>query len=154
MYPSTFLRTFSIIYFALAMGMIAFGVISFISTQNVGFFMVPTFKDPFIIVVPAVLVLGISGGNVLYKKMVAAVTPDKSLQQRISIFFTSSIIKFAMTEATVLVSFIAVVMTLNSFYYIIGAIGLVYYFTIKPSKQKIADILQLTSEEKDKVGIQ
>jgi hypothetical protein len=154
MNPSNFLRSFKIIYLALAAGMLVFSGIAIFITKDKQFFQIPGVEDIFVIIVPVVLAAGMGAGNFLFKKLLSPVKKgEKTLQQKISIYFSSSIIRFALTEGPVLLAIVALLQTNNLFYMIFVAVGLLFYFTLNPKEERIARDLELTYDQKSELGM-
>jgi hypothetical protein len=151
---SNFVRTINIIFIAMTMGMILFVVVAFIALSDGNYFEIPGTKDPFVIIVPVALVAGMGLGNTLFQKLLAPAKDEKkTLQQKISIYTSTSIIRFALTEGPVLIAIVAFVTSGNLFYLIFAAVGILFFLTLRPSPEKIAKDLNLTYDQQEELGI-
>ena len=135
-------------------GMVAFVIVTFFVTQETKYFAIPGTEDPFIIVAPVALVAGMGIGNFLFQKLITpAQDENKTLRQKISIYFSSTIIRYALIEAPVLIATVAFNLSSNTFYLIFIGVGILYFFTLKPRPDKVAKDLNLTYDQRDELGI-
>lgn len=153
MSPAKFLRTFSIIHMAMTIGMIGFAVVAFVMTQEDQFFYIPDMRDTFTLPVPLAIGVGITAGNYMFQKFMNAQSADKTLQQKISILLSASIIRFALIEGPVLFATVVFLMSSNLFFMVFAGIGVLYFLTLKPKNEKIGDQLELTHDERTELGI-
>ncbi|MCB9223494.1 MAG: hypothetical protein H6582_04890 [Crocinitomicaceae bacterium] len=154
MQPNNFIRTNNIIFFAMMMGMIVFTIIAFVVIKDNAEFAIPGMEDPFFIIAPVVLVIGMGMGNFLFQKLITpAQEESKSLHQKTSIYFSATIIRYGLTEGPVLVAVVALLQSTNIFYLIFVGIGILYFLTLKPRPEKIAKDLNLDYDQRDEMGI-
>src|SRR5690606_16505481 len=100
-----------------------------------------------------VMLASITSGNFLYGKLIQPAKEDKTLQQKVSISFTATIIRLALLEGSVLLAIASMLTTTNTFYLIFVGVGLLYYFTLAPKNEKISRDLNLTSDERHTLGM-
>lgn len=153
MTPAKFLRTFSIIHMAMTIAMVGFAVVAFVLTQEDQFFYMPDMRDTFTLPVPLAIGLGITAGNYMFQKFMNSYSSDKTLQQKISILLSASIIRYALIEGPVLFATVVFLISSNLFYMIFAGIGVLYFLTLKPKNEKISDQLELTYEERTELGL-
>ena len=120
MKPAKFLRTFSIIHMAMTIGMVGFAIVAFVMTQEDQFFYIPDLRHTFTLPVPLAIGIGITAGNYMFQKFMNSHSPAKSLQQKISILLSASIIRFALIEGPVLFATVVFLISSNLFFMIFG----------------------------------
>ncbi|MEX1001750.1 MAG: hypothetical protein WDZ35_06510 [Crocinitomicaceae bacterium] len=153
MNPSNFKKIINLLYTMLALGMIAFTAVTFYLTINDQHFNIPATSDTFLFLVPTVILLAIVVGNFLFQKLIRAVNEAKMLQQKVTIGFTSNIVRFALIEGAILLGVIALLSTANLFYMVFIVIGFMYFISLKPTDKKIKRDLMLSHDEAQELGI-
>lgn len=139
---------------AMITGMVLFIIAAFVAVADTRYFEIPGVEDPFVIIVPVLLVAGMGIGNMLFQKLITpAKDESKSLTQKISIFSSSTIIRYALTEGPVLIAIIAFLTSGNMFYLIFAGVGILYFLTLKPKPEKISKDLNLSYDQQAELGI-
>lgn len=151
--PGSFVRTYKIIYLALGLGMLLFTAISFYIKRSEAFFEIPNSDDVFFVIGPATLVAGMVIGNFLYQKLSQPIRTDLPLKRRVSAYFTSNIIRFALIESPVFVLVLIFLTGGNLFYLLFTLIGLIYFITLQPKNQKMIKDLKLNYEETEEMKL-
>jgi hypothetical protein len=152
MNASNFFKTINLIFFALIAGISAFSIIVYTLIDK-SIFVIPTTNDIFVFIVPAICVVGIVVGKLMYTKLTGPITSEKPIEKRIQILSSAMIVRYALTEGPALLSIVIVMLSENLFYYLFTALMLVVFVSLKPNKDKLSDALQLTSTEKEQMGI-
>lgn len=106
--------------------------------------------DIFLTIVPVVALSSIFLSDFLFKKMAKSFPESDTLRDKLTKFQTASIIKYGILEGAALFSVVIFANTQNLIYLIIGVFLIFYLFLLKPTKQKIESVLNLTGEEKAK----
>lgn len=147
-----FLKLNQLIFIALLMGMLVFGAIAFFLNKDQAQLSINT-QDPFTFIAPVLLVAGIFAGNFIYKKLLSQIRNAKNLQQKVGVYTSSSIIRYALIEGPVLFSIVAFLISANSFFLIFTVVGILYFLTLKPNPDKIAREADLTYDERSELGM-
>lgn len=147
MTPNKFISTISVIHLGLLSGIIAFGtviyfenddwIINYTETENIFFFIVPIMS-----------VCGILIGNILFDAQIKRLAPKNSLSEKLIGFQTASIIRYALIEAPALLGIISSMLSGNLFYLLISSLLAAYFYSLKPTKDKIEQSLNFSPELK------
>ncbi|UII80710.1 hypothetical protein [Flagellimonas sp. CMM7] len=146
--PNGFIKTLSILHMGLISGPILFGAIIYFQTQNTSFNFSNT-SDIYLMVVPIVAVSCIFLGDFIFKQSIKNIPKTVNLKQKLARFQTASIIKYALAEAPALFGIVAFMITGNMAYLVVSVVLILYFFMLKPSKDKIERSLNLNGEEKN-----
>lgn len=143
--PFSFMRNLKIIYFLILAGMLIFGLIILYVSDSWDITM-PGTDDSFLIAVPLFTFLGVVLGRVLYKRKLDNVLEEESLKSKLKGFEIALIIKFMFVEAPFILGVIATISTNNIFYLMISGTLVMYFLTLKPSKNKVIKDLNLNKQ--------
>ncbi|TXC78689.1 hypothetical protein [Luteibaculum oceani] len=134
-----------IIYFALFAGMVIFALLSVMKVNGISTQM----KDAPLTIVAVLLLLGTYFfGNKFYQKKLGEISPNLDVNQKLALFQTASIIRWASMEGAVL--FCIILMQINTSIYpaCLGFIGILVYLSYFPNQTVMENGMQLNSEEK------
>ena len=137
--PKQYLRSMQLVHIALLVGMIVFAGVTYYMNPSteVNF----SESGAFLFVVPIVILLGILIGNFIFKKLINRTFKQNSLKTKLDNYLSALIIKFAFIEGPSLLA--------GNLVYLLFAVALmIYFFTLKPSKQSIINTLNLTGDLK------
>ncbi|TXN36918.1 hypothetical protein FVB32_01125 [Flagellimonas hymeniacidonis] len=132
---------------SLIMGPILFGTVVYFQTQNASLNFSDT-DDIYLMIVPIVAVSCIFLGNFIFKQSIRNIPKTIDLRQKLARFQTASIIKYALAEAPALFGVVAFMITGNMAYLTISVVLILYFFMLKPTKEKIERYLDLKGDEK------
>jgi len=143
--PKGFMKTFSIVHFGLAAGVLALGLVQF-SIKDI----VPTSEidqeDPMIYIFPIVGLAGIFVGNLLFKQLLPKLKSETLLSKKLMGYQTANIIRWALIEGPPLLNIIWFGSTGNSLFLAVGGTLFVYLLWLRPAKQKTIQELELKGE--------
>lgn len=144
---SNFIKNINFIYMAILFGPIACGTIFYLLSQNLeqGFYLSGEIT---LIVIPIIAISGILFGNHLFKKMIAEIPKDTSLNQKMNKFRSAFIIKLSLIEGPALASTFIYYTTLNLSYLVITGALILYMTLLAPKNEKIATSLDLSNKER------
>lgn len=140
--PKLFLRTITIIHFALVAGVLMFGVVMFTITLNQKLDLSYT-GDAMFFVVPIFAIAGILVGNYLYRKTIKELSSKNTLREKLGGFQTASLIKYALLEGPALLGLVAFMNEGNRYYLIISIFLVGWLFMQRPTRDKIERDLML-----------
>lgn len=143
--PNSFLRTVVIIYFALLISMVLFGLVAIFSTSPWEIGMPPS-GEVFLYFVPIFTFLGVLFGRVIYKRKLDSLINENSLKNKLVGLQSALIIKFAFVEAPYLLGIVSTILTGNIFYLMISGTLVMYFITLKPTKSLIIKHLDLNNQ--------
>jgi len=141
------MRTNNLIYNYLLIAQAAFaGIVFTISDNRI---IITNFKnDMLLIILPVFAVFAIFGADFLFKKLIAVASTKNTLLEKLNVFRTASMIRYALVEAPTLFAIVRY-LTEGNLLYLIIAVGLIIYFiTLKPTAKRIIEALNLTYQEK------
>ena len=143
----SYLKNLTIIYLALAATQTAFAIVSFAQHQKTEMILDPA-NDVLFIPFLATLSIAFAVGPILYKKIVGQ-AQGKTLAEKLNQFRSAIIIRYATVEGPSLFGIVIYFLSGNFFYLLISALLIVYFLTLKPSKEKIEKDLNLDYKEKE-----
>jgi len=145
--PQTAVKTTAIIHLGLTAGQILFAIVAYTTTPQKGFAF-DGVKDPFIYVAIILALNGFIVGNLMFKKQVGKVVPEDTLSKKISVYQTAFIIRAALLEGASLFSIAVYLIGWNLFFLALSGLIILYFLTLRPTKEKIANDMNLDYNEK------
>ncbi|RKS96848.1 hypothetical protein [Chryseobacterium defluvii] len=144
------LKRINVIFFGLLFGMVSMGSIIYVinPTENFDF----NFKNPLLIIMMVVMIAGVFASGFLYNTLKSKIETKDSLQDKIAKIQQALIIKFALIEGPALLGIILFLVESNLAFLILSVLMILYFVTLKPSKNKLADDMNLTSQERREIG--
>lgn len=145
--PESFLKTLSIIHYALLGGMILFMVVAYVKQGN-HYFDFKNTKDVYIIVVPIMAIAAYFVGNLVFKQQLSAAANKDSLKEKLMGYQGAALIRLAFLEGAALFGIVAFMLTGNLFELLIATLLILYFITLKPTKEKVIRELNLSQEQR------
>lgn len=148
--PASSLKGINVIFFGLLFGMVSMGSIIYVinPTENFDF----NFKNPLLIIMMVVIIAGVFASGFLYNTLKSKIETKDSLQDKIAKIQQALIIKFALIEGPALLGIILFLVESNLAFLMLSVLMILYFVTLKPSKNKLADDMNLTSQERREIG--
>jgi len=143
--PNKFIKTISIIHLALLLGPILAGVVFYLNTEITTN---GTTNDIFVYIFPVIALAGIFASKVLYRLFLNPLKQKEQLKEKLAGLQSASLIQYALIEGPAFLNIIWFSQTGNLLYLTIGAVLLIYLFTLRPTKTKIETDLELKGEHK------
>lgn len=144
--PKQYLRSMQLVHIALLLGMIIFAGVTYYMNPSTEINMFES--GAFIFVVPVIIMLGILLGNFIFKKLINRTFKQESLKSKLDNYLSALIIKLAFIEGPSLLALVAYLLSGNLVYLLFAVVLMIYFFTLKPSKQSIINTLNLTGDLK------
>jgi len=145
--PAGFIKSMSIIHAALLAGQLLFIITAFGISSKVHFTVSDT-EDVFIFIVPLLAIAGFMGGYILFKRKLKELQAKNSLGEKMVAYQTALIIRFALLEGPSLFGIVAFMQTGNLFFLVISALLMLYFFSLRPTRDKMEIDLDLGFTEK------
>ncbi|GAB0155573.1 hypothetical protein CHRYSEOSP005_08340 [Chryseobacterium sp. Alg-005] len=147
--PASSLKGINIIFFGLLLGMVAMGSMIYITnpTENFSF----DFKNPLLILTLIMMITGVFVSGFLYNSLKSKIEKNDSLNSKISKIQQALLIRFALIEGPALLGIILYLKESNLAFLMLSAMMILYFITLKPSKSKLADDMDLTSEQRREI---
>lgn len=145
-----FFKTLNIIHVFLVLGLAALGAASFFF--GVGF--VNQFSmsgDVYIYIIPTLALLGYFASNYIFRKQLSTIDRKESLQSKQAKYQSAVILKYAFIEGPALFAFMQFMNQGYTLYFTIGACLTIYLASLKPSKSKVVEELQLNNKEQEEL---
>ncbi len=137
--PKNFLKTLTIIHYALVAGPLLIGVIFYLNTElNTN----DTVDDIFIYIFPLIALVGVFSGNFIFKKLLSNIKKSESLQHKLTGYQTASLVKFALLEGPAFLNIVWFSLTGNLLYLTIGMVLVLFLFMQRPTKIKVENDLE------------
>lgn len=145
--PKSFIKTITIIHLALIMGLLLFSGVSYtlVETNVLSF---DFENDIFSLIVPVFAIGGAFASNFIYTKKINELTSLESLKDKVMGYQTACIIRFALLEGPALLGIVYYMQTGNLLFLIIAGALIVYFVTLRPTKEKIETDLNFSFEQK------
>ena len=146
-----YLKSIVIIHLALTTGQILFAVVSVLTTKKI-IVNVRFMDDPLVYIVPVFAAVGFTAANILYRKKVGNIDKTKSIEGKLKDYQTAFIIRCAALEVPSFFAIVAFLITGIVFFLLVSVLTIVYFFYIKPTREKISEALGLNHYEKQLFG--
>jgi hypothetical protein len=144
--PAAFFKTLPFMFLALLAGMVLMGTIMYVMNPVTTYDL--DFKNPFLAIMLIVMIAGVFGSNLLYNFHKNKIDLKDSVESKVARIQQAVIIRFAFVEAPALLGIVLYLKEANLIFLILSAMMILYFLTLKPSKEKIIDDMNLTSEQK------
>mgnify|MGYP006268509021 CR=1 FL=1 len=132
-------------------GQVIFGAITYFLVQSGTFPPDPELGSLFIVIVPALLVGGYTGGTFLTKTFLRQAKDEKALRVKIQKYYTGMVVRYALVEGPVLFALVAYLITGNILLWGMGLAATALFLLLRPSAGKAADELELTDAERQEL---
>lgn len=147
----TYFKTLRIMFFALFAGLIFFTVVAIFMRQTGSFPENFPYRNWLLGFIILFAVAGISSGILVYNRRLTSIREMSSLADKLSAYREALIIRYATVEAPSFFAIIGYLLTGNMIILGISLAIIAWFFTMKPSIEKIAEDLALNPEEKMKL---
>jgi hypothetical protein len=144
--PQSVVKTTTIIHLGLTAGQLLFGVVVFYITPQKGFSF-DGIKDPMILIAFALAFGGFIGSTLMYRSRLASVTPEDTLAKKIGIYQTGFITRAALLEGPSLFCIVGYMLSGNLLLLAISGVIILYFISIRPTREKIIADLKLDYNE-------
>lgn len=145
--PKSFIQRITIIHLALIMGQLLFSGVSY-SLVETNFLSFDFGSDVFVMLVPAIAVSGAFASNFIYNKKIGELTSLESLKDKVMCYQTACIIRYALLEGSALFGIVSYMQSGNLLFLIIAGALIVYFVSLRPTKEKIEMDLNFSFEQK------
>jgi len=151
--PAAFVKLNQIIHLALLAGQLMFVVLVYAATPPKGG-IIFTFKNDDIFTYIALL-LAVGGfflGNFMFKQELNNAANKNTLREKLLVYQTGLIKKLALMEGASMFSIVAFMQTGNLFFLTIAGLIILYFITLRPTKDKVQTDLSLSYDEQMEMG--
>jgi hypothetical protein len=141
------------IYVALIVMQLIFGVIAYLYIMTGGSLTEgQEMRKTLIYVVPLLVIAGFSGGNIFMKSKLDKMKIKSRLVEKMPEYRAATIIRYAMLEFPFFFSIVAYVLTKDLLFLGFGAIIILIFLTIRPTRERAIQDLELNQKEQDKIN--
>jgi hypothetical protein len=106
------------------------------------------FTNPLLILLMALMIAGVFTSGFLYNMHKNKIEANDPLKDKIAKIQQALIIRFALIEGPALLGIILFLVESNLAFLMLSVLMILYFITLKPSKSKLADDMNLTSQER------
>ncbi|MGZ3756913.1 MAG: hypothetical protein ACXVAY_04760 [Mucilaginibacter sp.] len=145
--PQSYLKVISIIHLALFAGQTMFAIVAFFLVGKTQID-IKNNNDPLLFLVPILAIGGFIASNLMFKQQLNSSTNRDALKDKLMGYQTELIIRFALLEAPSLFGIGSYLLTGNFLFLIISGLLMLYFISIRPTRVKIENDLNLTYDEK------
>jgi len=145
--PKEKLKVNTIIHLALLVGQLLFAIVAFSITENKGINVKYT-GDPFLFVVPFMAISCFVLSTFMYKQQLALAVNKETVSDKLMAYQTAMIVRCALLQGSSLFGIVTYLISGNLFFLLISAAIILYFITIRPTKDSVATDLNLSYDEK------
>lgn len=149
--PKTFFKTISIIFLALFLGQVLFGIVAFFNSKNPKFSLTSG-NDPLFYIVPVFIISCAVIGFLLYKKIIGNAVQKTNLAEKLGGYQAAFIVRSALTEGPSLFSIVGFMVEQNLLFLVLAGLNIVYFISFRPNRLKLEEDLNLSYEDKAEMG--
>lgn len=144
--PASLFRTLPFIFLALLGGMVIMGTMIYVMNPvtDVNF----DLKNPFLAIMLIAMIGGIFGSNMGYNFLKDKIEVQDSIESKVTKIQQAIIMRYAFVEAPALLGIVFYLKEANLVFLMLSAMMVLYFLTLRPSKEKILDDMNLTSAER------
>ncbi|MDO5105004.1 hypothetical protein [Capnocytophaga sp.] len=143
-----FFKSIKIIHLALFLGQAFFGAIVYFLNKDSWKYEFSTSNH--LLLVPAIATLvALFAHRIVYKKVLSQAKSKATLAEKLGDFQGACIIQFALIEGTSILCIIFAMKTQNIYSLLLAVALLLYFTTLKPTKEKAITDLELNKEERE-----
>ncbi|NJB69717.1 hypothetical protein GGR42_000179 [Saonia flava] len=140
--PKPFLQTLSMLHLGLFTGLVAFTGFAYYTGDSLKTESYPN-GDVFLYLVPIGAIVGYFFSQFMFQKMVGNIPQKRPLQSKLARYQSASLIKYAILEAPAFLALFAFLQDSHALYLTIVVSLIVYFFTQRPTEDKIKKHLHL-----------
>lgn len=142
-----YLKSLSIIHIALILGQVVFGVVCIVVTGKTEIILNPE-GDVFFLIVPAAALSGMIGAVIIFKKFLEQASVKPNLGEKLVAYRTAIIVRYALLEGPSLFGIVIYYLNGNLFYLFISGFIILFFLTLRTTKEKLETDLKLDYKEK------
>ncbi len=142
-----YFATQSLIHIALIVGQVLFAGVTFFLRSNQSVEPDPELRQAFLYIVPVLAAAGIFASLQVFKLMVTKAKQQSSLGKKISAYGSAMIVRYAVLEAPSLFAIVAFFLTGEYFFLAISVLIIIFFFLVRPSREKLIEDLELNANE-------
>ena len=142
------LRSLIIVFYGLLIGQVFFGLISFFLVSTNHFNLEGAdLRHVFIYLVPVFVLAGFSFSHLIFKNRLKAIDSKSSLLMKLTAYRAVLIIRYALLEGPTLFAIVVYLVTGDILFILLAALMVVYFITLRPTKEKVIRDLDLNPDE-------
>jgi len=140
------------IHVALLLGQLLFLVVCFVLIDNEELYFDFNVANIHILLVPFLMFSGIVASHFLGKQKDKTSSAKSNLHEKLFSYRTSLIVKLALVEGPNLFAIVAFLISDNFLFAVYAGIGIIYFFSMRPTKMKTIKELELNKLEQEKIN--
>ena len=141
--PDAFIKMFQTIHLGLLGGQALFAIVTY--TQfGPSKFDIKNTADPLLYVVPLFAIASFIASVILFKLLVSKAAGKETLTEKVMAYQTALLVRFALLEGASLFGLVVFFSTHNLLFLFVSVILMVYFLTLRPTKDKMDYDLNLT----------
>jgi len=145
--PASFIRSNFIIFLGFLGGQIALMIIS-VTIVDEAYINYQDTAEIYFYAVPLAAVLCFFGGNFIYRQKLNSNTVSNTLRKKVANFQTAALLRYAFIEASALLGIVMFITTQNLYYLLIAMVMVLYFITLKPTKNLIEKDIHFSLEQR------
>ncbi|HNP21790.1 MAG TPA: hypothetical protein PKM63_14450 [Panacibacter sp.] len=145
---NNYFKSLTVLYTALLAGQVIFLLLSVFLVFSGNFVnRMPELENIFFIAVPASIIIARLAGNLLFKRKVQDAVNMTSNSDKLNAYRAAFLTRCALLEFSTLFAIISFLLTNRMELLVFAAGGLFLFVTLKPSKEKVANTLQVSEAD-------
>ena len=141
--PQSTFKTITIVHMALLAGLILFGLVVLVIQPEKG--IIINDSNVFFYIVPGLALAAIFVSITVFKKQVNTALNKPTVKEKITFYCSALIQRFAFLQGSSLLGIVVYLQTGNLFYLLMSGIIIIYFISIRPTKDRMLTDLNLTS---------
>ncbi|MEM6720004.1 MAG: hypothetical protein AAF611_11840 [Bacteroidota bacterium] len=144
-----YVKSLTITHTLLLLGLAGFAGISlFLNADKMNFAF--DMQDTMLLVFPIIVISALSMVRIIPQKLIDSAKKEERLIKKLSKYQLAMMIKFILIEGPAMLGIIFFFLTNNAAFVAIAGVLIVFFFSLKPTKEKIESELELRGEERSR----
>lgn len=144
----TYFRSLTIVFYALIIGQVFFGLISlFLVTTNNFKLDGADLRSVFIYIIPVFALGGFISSNLVFKNRLKAIDKESNLEIKLADYRAALVVRYALLEGPSIFAIVVHLVTGDTIFILLAAFIVLYFLTIRPNKEKAVSDLNLDTNE-------
>jgi hypothetical protein len=146
--PKKYMNLLTLIFMALLLGQLLFVVLVIFTIENFSFNILD-FSNPLFFIIPILAIGSFYGSQLIFNQNLISINKNNnSLKEKLMAYQHALIIKLAFIEGPSLFGIVAFLISGNLYFLLISVLLVFYFYTQKPTKEKMISQLNLNFEQR------
>ncbi len=148
MTPNSFVKTLTVIHFALVAGLSLFaGMFLYLDKDKMNFEL--NTEDTMLLIFPVIAIGALTMSKIIPQKLLQKAKKEENLRSKLAKYQSATIVKYALIEGPAVLGIVFFMSTSNAAFIAISGICIIYLILQRPTKSKIETELALRGEHRN-----